>query len=483
MEKPFIEDNISLNQLLTILITYIREFNRNNRYYDPFTEDMPYAEKISRLFRNKRNINEALSATIAFDNITQANGFFDNEIDFDDLIKLDPNIRSVLISFIEIIEKYNPLIRFDHSCKALLDRSERDSIDPKSEELLCSVVEGYDIDMFKWETPILIDELKSAANYFFQFIIAESDLQISRSVSLYDFVNNFIVGCLFFSGDEIGRYLIKPYNSTNPLVALSRKIYDLLNELQCSKGDVYEDFINYEELFPKENTLRMPRNLIFNENILGISVPTASGQTVTFRLFDTSFANQLSKRFHMMHSIGGGVQKYSFGAFIDDSKIPYIYATLNEADVDKSYVQAICGLHQINPRNLLEISRSWSHSNTPKYHLGFFYAMLTILIQKVQTLGEYNPSSSNLQGLYTTINPNIGFRANAYRGNGYKIVGQRPSGFNYVVLDGIAVPSYLVMGRDQYQQSTGKFEGLPNNVLLKRLDNQPIRGNIILDKL
>jgi hypothetical protein len=157
-----------------------------------------------------------------------------------------------------------------------------------------------------------------------------------------------------------------------------------------------------------------------------IATEKYSGQEVIFKPIGQELNNECAKAFHYLHTPRPD-DVFAFGAFLPNETIPF--AIVSYAKIDRKYKHAMLKAAGFNHRHTLELTRGWNHEGSPRNTMSMLYAYAHASIQQHRATHKKQP----LEAIITAVNPNLGFRGSAFRAVGFKVIGEKPTAYHYLL--------------------------------------------------
>jgi len=150
---------------------------------------------------------------------------------------------------------------------------------------------------------------------------------------------------------------------------------------------------------------------------------------IIFRRIPRELSYKFEEAFHYLHK-GRLDNIYCFGAFLENDDFPFAFVSYSK--IGRDYKQEMLDYLGIEPRLVLEMTRAWNTSWSPKNTMSSLFTfahkeLQQIWKEKIKNGNEYK----SLSGILTSINPNLGFKANAFKGVGFDVIGLKPTQFTY----------------------------------------------------
>lgn len=157
-----------------------------------------------------------------------------------------------------------------------------------------------------------------------------------------------------------------------------------------------------------------------------IATEKYSGQEIIFRPVDRKLSSMCAKTFHYLHAPRPD-DLFGFGAFLPGETIPFAWVAY--AEVDRKYKRSMLQAAGLDHTHSLELTRAWNHEKSPRNTMSILYAYAHTAIQQYWVTQYSKP----LQSIITAVNPNLGFRGSAFRAVGFKVIGEKPTAYNYLI--------------------------------------------------
>ena len=227
-----------------------------------------------------------------------------------------------------------------------------------------------------------------------------SKLLIPSSVDKFDLILQTIIHYAGNPKIELKREILRQMNKLSKIT----KMRDYL-PIYCA---VNKDPFNFKKLEIREAELIKP---------------------ITFRKITRKLGYKLEKVLHYLHK-GRSDTIYCFGAFLENDDLPFAFVSYSK--IGRDYKQEMLDYLGIEPRLVLEMTRAWNVSWSPKNTMSSLFTfahkeLQQIWKEKIKNGDECKP----LEGILTSINPNLGFKAKAFKGVGFEVVGLKPTQFTY----------------------------------------------------
>jgi hypothetical protein len=163
-----------------------------------------------------------------------------------------------------------------------------------------------------------------------------------------------------------------------------------------------------------------------------------TGQPIVLRQVEPMVSAAYAAGFHYLHEPRGD-ELQSFGAFTENAEYPFAWVTYSP--IATAYEQDIVRKTGVAPERVVEMTRAWNTSWSPKNMMSTLFSYAHRELQ--HSWLERGWGDKPLNGVLTSINPNLGFRANAFSGVDFGVVGLKPSSYKYL-LDEQGHPTYML---------------------------------------
>ncbi len=120
--------------------------------------------------------------------------------------------------------------------------------------------------------------------------------------------------------------------------------------------------------------------------------------------------------------------EYSFGIYIDMFEHPIAWATFSP--INRKYKSELLHYLQIESHNTLEMTRAWCYQFSPRNTMSVLFSYSMNELKKIWYRGfkEWRRDKP-LQCIYTTINPNLGFKGTSFIASNFIPIALRPASF------------------------------------------------------
>lgn len=169
-----------------------------------------------------------------------------------------------------------------------------------------------------------------------------------------------------------------------------------------------------------------------NEPMLQVQ-ENGSGKRVVIKKVPKEISDLYGKGFHYLHS-GRADEAVAYGAYVEGEDVPF--AWVSYSPVDRDYKKDILRHLQVEPHRMLEMTRAWNATWSPKNTMSvlFSFAHDQISAESKRQVDD-RVLDKPVAGIVTAINGNLGFRANAFNGVGFETVALKPANFSFYVED------------------------------------------------
>lgn len=166
-----------------------------------------------------------------------------------------------------------------------------------------------------------------------------------------------------------------------------------------------------------------------------------SGKRIVLKQTDALTSKAYAEGFHYIHEPRPD-EVAAYGAYMEDDPLPFAWVTYSP--IAQPYKREMMAELGYNPARILEMTRAWNAIWSPKNTMSLLFAHAHTEMQLRTRNGEESVvPDGELAGVLTAINPNLGFRANAFNGVDFGVVGLKPASCKYLVgSDG--TPTYML---------------------------------------
>jgi cytidylate kinase len=182
---------------------------------------------------------------------------------------------------------------------------------------------------------------------------------------------------------------------------------------------------------PVRGQLTLDSKRLYHDGVVcWIGSEKKSGRVIIFRPISADISRIYMKAFHYLHEERDD-EVAAFGAFLDGDQFPF--ALVSYSPINREYKQTMLSYVGLEPSACLEFTRGWNSPWAPKNTMSclFSYAHQRLKEHSEQQFNSYK-IATNLKGILTSINPNLGFKAHAFRGVKYIPLGLKPAKFTYL---------------------------------------------------
>jgi len=322
---------------------------------------------------------------------------------------------------------------------------------------------------FKWETNPLLTEIRVRGNGIFQEAAATNK---AYGITEFDVAIQTMIHLAGFPPERVWRGIDKTILEVAKNIKLknSCKVAEMLNKA-ISKDKVNLDLrlVRFEALRQVERLkdiyshgtningkiVTLPAKYMGNPNYSPfksiearistkgkkILIDSGTGETqlvvkemssdieVIMKKVPIEISRLYKLGFHYLHAEPKD-EIEAYGAYIKDEKMPF--AWVSYSPVWREYKKKMLNYFGIESHCVVEMTRAWNSIWSPKNTMSVLFSFAHNQLRKqwkknVDTGKEDKP----LAGVITSINGNMGFHANAFRGVGFEVAGLKPSNFTY----------------------------------------------------
>jgi hypothetical protein len=155
-----------------------------------------------------------------------------------------------------------------------------------------------------------------------------------------------------------------------------------------------------------------------------------TGKRIMLKPVSAETSRACATHLHYIHSARSD-EVAAYGAFIEDYDFPF--AWVSYSPIGARIERLIAGCVEPGPGPVLEMTRAWNTSWTPKNTLSVLFAYAHAQLQA--TFSEI-PTA-----VITAINPNLGFTGMGFRGVDFDVVGLKPTKYTFLLQRGIPIYS------------------------------------------
>ena len=168
---------------------------------------------------------------------------------------------------------------------------------------------------------------------------------------------------------------------------------------------------------------------ITGEKIM-IAVEKYSGKRIFFKSVRPEISYLYSVGFSNLHYPRSG-ETYVFGAYLEGDVLPFAYSSYTP--VVRAYSRDMLSHIGVNPANVMESARAWNSSWAPENTMSLLFSFAHEIMREDRSVQiESGTQEDPLEGVFTSINPNLGFKAVSFRGVRFNVGGVKPTGFSYL---------------------------------------------------
>lgn len=156
----------------------------------------------------------------------------------------------------------------------------------------------------------------------------------------------------------------------------------------------------------------------------------SSGKKIIFKSVRPEISRLYSLGFSNLHYAREG-EMAVYGAYLEGDEFPFAYSSYTP--VTRQYSRDMLSYLGTNPDNIMESARAWNCSWSPENTMSvlFTYSHEMLKEQRESDIAA-GRAREPLEGVFTSINPNPGFKAVSFRGVRFNVVGMKPTGFSYI---------------------------------------------------
>lgn len=160
------------------------------------------------------------------------------------------------------------------------------------------------------------------------------------------------------------------------------------------------------------------------------AVEKYSGKKIVFKSVRPEISYLYSVGFSNLHYPRSG-ETHVFGAYLEGDELPFAYSSYTP--VTRSYSRDMLSHLGANPDNIMESARAWNCSWAPENTMSLLFTFAHEEMKKEREAEiEAGTQEDPLEGVFTSINPNLGFKAVSFRGVRFNVSGLKPTGFSYL---------------------------------------------------
>lgn len=145
-----------------------------------------------------------------------------------------------------------------------------------------------------------------------------------------------------------------------------------------------------------------------------------SGKRVIFSPILTEISALYSRGFCNLHYANPG-EIAVYGAFVEGEDLPFAYSSYGR--ISYNYTKEMLAYLGFADGEIIESSRAWNAAWAPENTMSALFSYSQDRLK--ETFGD------GIRGILTSINPNLGFSASAFRGIHFEVVSLKPTIFSY----------------------------------------------------
>lgn len=149
-----------------------------------------------------------------------------------------------------------------------------------------------------------------------------------------------------------------------------------------------------------------------------------TGKKIIFSEVSSEVSSLYSRGFCNLHYANAG-EVAVYGAFVEGDDLPFAYSSYG--NISYNYTKEMLSYLGYKNGEIIESSRAWNAVWAPENTMSVLFSYSQERLK--EKIGN------NLKGILTSINPNLGFTASAFRAIHFEIVSLKPTVFTYQ-LDG-----------------------------------------------
>ncbi len=153
---------------------------------------------------------------------------------------------------------------------------------------------------------------------------------------------------------------------------------------------------------------------------------------ISFKRIDADIGRQYGQELHYLKSARIHDVFQDYWAFLENEVFPF--AWVSYSSVDRKYKQELLYLNDVEPCNILELTRAWNSIWSPRNTMS---ALFQFAHNDLQTMWEIEKAKWNthesLQGIISAINPNLWFNWKAFRAVNMKPIWLKPARLSYEI--------------------------------------------------
>ncbi len=150
-----------------------------------------------------------------------------------------------------------------------------------------------------------------------------------------------------------------------------------------------------------------------------------SGKKIIFSPISPEISSLYSRGFCNLHYANPG-EIAVYGAFVEGEDLPFAYSSYGK--ISYNYTKEMLLYLGFADGEIIESSRAWNATWAPENTMSVLFSYSHDRLK--EKLGD------RIRGVLTSINPNLGFSASAFRGIHFEIVSLKPTIFSYQIMNG-----------------------------------------------
>ena len=115
-----------------------------------------------------------------------------------------------------------------------------------------------------------------------------------------------------------------------------------------------------------------------------------------------------------------------YGAFVEGDNLPFAYSSYGK--ISYNYTKEMLSYLGFADGEIIESSRAWNAAWAPENTMSVLFSYSQDRLKE--------KFGNGIRGVLTSINPNLGFSASAFRGIHFEIISLKPTIFSYQLMDG-----------------------------------------------
>ena len=149
-----------------------------------------------------------------------------------------------------------------------------------------------------------------------------------------------------------------------------------------------------------------------------------SGKKIVFSPVSPDISTLYSRGFcNLQYANPGEIAVY--GAFVEGEDLPFAYSSYGK--ISYNYTKEMLAYLGFTNGEIIESSRAWNAIWAPENTMSVLFSYSQERLK--ETFGD------NIRGILTSINPNLGFSASAFRGVHFEVISLKPTVFSYQLED------------------------------------------------